>query len=202
MGRVPFTAEQIGTPALVLDVKEVGLTREQFFQLCRDNSDFFLELSAQKELIIMSPPGANTSRRNAIIIQRLGNWAEKDRTGVVFDCACHFDLPNGAIRSPDAAWVKREHWDAFRDKDKEEGFPICPEFVVELMSPSSRLKTVKRKMEEFIANGSQLGWLIDPYNKMVYVYRPSMPAETLENPTAVIGDPILPGFVFNVAEIW
>ena len=117
MAHVPWTAEQVGTTSLVLNVETVGLSLEQFFQLCRDNPDFFMEISAQKELSIMSPPGANTSRRNAIITRELGNWAQKDGTGVTFDCACHFILGNGAIRSPDASWVKRERWDAFTEED-------------------------------------------------------------------------------------
>jgi Uma2 family endonuclease len=202
MSRMPLIEQEVTTGLLVLNVQNVGLTPEQFFQLCSDNRELRFELSAQKELIIMPLPGAKTSRRNIILTTRLTTWAEKDGTGITFDPACWFVLPNGANRGPDAAWLKRERWDALTEEEQERGAPLCPEFVVELMSPSDRLPDQQAKMQEYIENGAQLGWLIDPKNKTVYVYRPDSVVEKLENPMSLSGDPILPGFIFNVAEIW
>jgi Uma2 family endonuclease len=136
MARTPLIEEQVGSGPLILKVKNVGLTSEQFLQLCSDNRDLRFELTAQKELVIMPLPGANTSRRNIIITTELTIWARKDGTGITFDPACWFILPNGANRGPDAAWLKRERWEALTGEEKENGAPLCPEFVVELMSPS------------------------------------------------------------------
>ena len=202
MAQAPLTEEPVAASSVVLNVENAGLTQEQFFQLCSGNRDLRLELSAQKELIIMPLPGAKTSRRNAIIVMELGNWAKKDRTGIPFDCACLFILPNGANRGPDASWLKRERWDALTPEEQENGIPLCPDFAVELMSRSDRLKTVQEKMEEYMANGARLGWLIDPYKRAVYIYRPAKEVERLENPTTIRGEPVLPGFLFNAAEIW
>jgi len=202
MARTPLVEQQVMTGSLILNVENLGLTPDQFLQLCSDNRDLRFELTAQKELVIMPLPGANTSRRNAIITAELTNWARKDGTGIAFDSACWFILPNGANRGPDAAWVKRERWDPLPAEAKEKGAPLCPEFVVELMSPSDRLAEQKEKMEEYMANGALLGWLIDPNHRTVYVYRRGAPLQTLENPSTLSGEPVLPGFVFNISEIW
>jgi len=162
MARTPLIEQQVTTGSFILNVENVGLTSDQFLQLCSDNRDLRFELTAQKELVIMPPPGADTSRRNVIITTELTIWARKDGTGITFDPACWFILPNGANRAPDAAWLKRERWDALSAETKKKGAPLCPEFVVELMSPSDRLTEQKEKMEEYITNGALLGWLIDP----------------------------------------
>src|ERR1043165_7898168 len=130
MARTPLIAQQVPAGALILNLKNVGLTSDQFFQLCSDNLDLRFELTAQMELVIMPPLGANTSRRNAILITELTIWARKDGSGITFDCACWFILSDGAYRSPDAAWLKRERWDALPAEVKEKGVPLCPEFVV------------------------------------------------------------------------
>ena len=202
MARVPLTKEQVASTKLVLNVENVGLTEEQFFQLCSDNDDLRMELTAQKELIIMPPAGLNSSWRNNILSTRLTNWAEKDGTGIVFDSSAGYVLPNTAIRGPDTSWIRRERIEAFDKKQLEKFGHLCPDFVAELMSPSDTLSELQDKMAEYIANGAQLGWLIDPYEACVYIYRPGNPVECLENPTEISGDPVLPGFVFNVAEIW
>ena len=202
MARTPLVEQQVMTGSLILNVENLGLTSDQFLQLCSDNRDLRFELTARKELVIMPLPGANTSRRNAIITAELTNWARKDGTGIAFDSAGWFILPNGANRGPDAAWLKRERWDPLPAEAKEKGAPLCPEFVVELMSPSDRLAEQKEKMEEYMANGALLGWLIDPNHRTVYVYRRSAPLQTLENPSTLSGEPVLPGFVFNISEIW
>jgi len=201
MVRVPLTKDQVASTKLVLNVENVGLTEEQFFQLCSDNRDLRMELT-QKELIIMPPAGLNSSWRNNILSTRLTNWAEKDGTGIVFDSSAGYRLPNTAIRGPDTSWVRRERLDAFDKKELEKFGHLCPDFVAELMSPSDTLSELQDKMAEYIANGARLGWLIDPYDARVYIYRPGQPVECLENPTNISGDPVLRGFVFNVAEIW
>ena len=150
----------------------------------------------------MTPPGGRTSNRNSIITTELTIWARKDGTGLTFDSACLFRLPNGANRSPDAAWVRRERWDTLSAEEQEKAVPLCPDFVVELMSPSDRLKMVQEKMDEYIANGARLGFLIDPYEKRVHIYRQGQPVQHLDQPLAVSGDPVLPGFVLNLTEMW
>jgi Uncharacterized protein conserved in cyanobacteria len=188
--------------SLVLNVEGLRLTDEQFYKLCRENSELQFELTAQKELVIMTPTGSKTGWRNAKLIQRLANWTEKDGTGIAFDSSAGFTLPKGAKRSPDASWVRRERWDALTPQQQETFAPLCPDFVVELRSPENSLSELQSKMSEYIDNGSRLGWLLDPENKQVYVYHPGKFAVGLEDPETVSGDPILPGFIFNVREIW
>ena len=202
MARVPLTKEEVATTRLVLNVEKVGLTEEQFFQLCSDNSDLFMELTAQKELIIMSPNGLKSSWRENILSTRLTNWAEKDGTGIVYGPCAGYTLPNGAIRGPDASWVRRERIAAFSKKELEKFGHLCPDFAAEIRSPTNTLTELQDKMDEYIANGAQLGWLIDPFEARVYIYRPGQAVECLENPATISGDPVLPGFVFNVSEIW
>jgi len=202
MARVPLTEEEVTPAKLVLNVENVGISEEQFFQLCCDNRDLRMELTAQKELIIMPPAGLNSSWRNNILSTDLTIWARKDGTGIVYDSSAGYRLPNTAIRAPDTSWVRRERLDAFDKKELEKFGHLCPDFVGELMSPSDTLSELQDKMAEYIANGAQLGWLIDPYEARVYIYRPGGPVECLENPVNISGDPVLRGFVFNVAEIW
>ena len=202
MARVPLTKEEVASAKLVLNVENVGISEEQFFQLCSDNRDLRMELTAQKELIIMPPAGLNSSWRNNILSTDLTIWARKDGTGIVYDSSAGYRLPNTAIRGPDTSWVRRERLDAFDKKELEKFGHLCPDFVAELMSPSDSLSELQDKMAEYIANGAQLVWLIDPYEARVYIYRPGEPVECLENPVNISGDPVLRGFVFNVAEIW
>jgi Uma2 family endonuclease len=187
---------------LKLNVRRTSLTGEQFARLCQENPELRIELTAHQELVIMAPTGSETGRRNSRLTQRLANWAETDGTGVVFDSSTLFALPNGARRSPDASWVRRERWNALT-KDQREGFaPLCPDFVVELRSPTDSLADLHDKMREYLANGARLGWLIDPLDRRVYVYRLNQPVESLDNPATLSGDPTLPGFVLRVQELW
>lgn len=207
MASVPLIEEQVAEDWLVLNLENVALSDEQFIELCADNRELHLELTAQKELVvIMTLPGPKTGRRNAVIFGDLEMWARKDRSGITFVPSTVFALPNGAKRAPDAAWVRRERWDALSGEDQEKLPILCPDFVVELMSPSDRrpvrFRMLQAKMEEYITNGAQLGWMIDPFKKTVYIYRPGQPAESLENPTTLYGDPVLLGFVCNIAEVW
>jgi Uma2 family endonuclease len=187
---------------VALDVRSFILTDQQFLQLCQDNEDLRLELTADGELIIMAPTGGTTGSRNAEITSQLTSWAKKDGTGVSFDSSTMFCLPNGAKRSPDAAWVRRERWEALTSEEQEGFVPFCPDFVLELRSATDRLTVLREKLGEYVANGAQLGWLLDPKPKRVYVYRQNQPVERLDNPETFAGDPVLPGFVLGFKDIW
>ena len=185
-----------------LNVQRTRLTPEQFTLLCQENDDLRFELTAQQELIIMPPTGSETGQRSGKLFLRVGNWAEADGTGVTFDSSTGFTLPNGAIRSPDVSWIKRERWEAL-PKEQRAGFaPICPDFVAELRSPTDRLSDLREKMQEYIDNGAQLGWLIDPSDKRVYVYRPGQSIDILDDPATLSEDAVLPGFILRIPELW
>jgi Uma2 family endonuclease len=196
------TALYEGSEPVKLNVQGVIVSDEQFEILCQENPTLRLELTAWKELVIMPPTGSKTGQRNSIVTQRLGNWAEGDGSGFVFDSSTLFTLPNGAKRSPDASWVKRERWEALTDAQQEGFAPLCPDFVIELRSRTDRLSDLQEKMQEYINNGARLGWLIDPLEQRVHSYRPIQAVEVLDNPATVSGDPVLPGFVLNVREVW
>ncbi len=185
-------------PTLQLTIE---LTDEQFFQLCQNNRDLRFERTKLGELIIMPPTGGETGRRNARITQRLLNWADTDGTGIAFDSSTCFKLPNGAERSPDASWVKKERWNTLTSEQKEKFPPLCPDFVVELRSPSDSLEKVRSKMQEYMENGASLGWLINPKNKQVEIYRLNQDVEILENPPTLSGENVLPGFVLSLEQI-
>jgi len=179
-----------------------NLTDDQFFDFCQLNPDLRLERNAKGDIIIMPPAGGVTSWRNSEIVIALGNWAKKDGRGVVFDSSGGFNLPKGGTRAPDAAWVKKSKLATLTPAEKSKFPPICPNFVIELRSRTDRLRDLQDKMEEYVANGIELGWLIDPEARKVHIYRPDRPIEVLENPTAVSGEDVLPGFVLNVTELW
>ncbi len=194
--------EQEPSFALALDVHSFDLTDEKFFQLCQDNEDLRLELTSDGELIIMAPTGGTTGSRNADITTQVTIWAKHDGSGLSFDSSTMFCLPNGAKRSPDAAWISFDRWNALAESERESFVPLCPDFVLELRSASDSLSFLQDKMEEYIANGARLGMLIDPKSKQVYLYRPKQPVERLDNLETVSGDPVLPGFALNTKDIW
>jgi len=178
------------------------LTLEQFEEVCRKYRKLRLELTSTGELIAMPPTGALTGVRNADLTYQLMAWSRKGDTGICFGNTAGFILPNHAIRSPDASWIKREKWDSLSQEQKDRFAPFCPDFVAELRSPSDRLPVLFDKMAEWIANGASLGWLIDPSTRRVYVYRPNEEVVVLENPESVSGEPLLPGFSLQMAELW
>ncbi|MDX6498926.1 MAG: hypothetical protein QOG23_2186 [Blastocatellia bacterium] len=188
-------------PNFIVDVHSV-LTGEDFDQLVRDNPELRMELTATGELILMSPTGSKTGLRNAELNRQFGNWAKANRSGVVFDSSTLFVLPNSARRSPDASWIKLERWNALTAEEQEGFAPLCPDFVIELRSRSDNLPPLEDKMLEYIANGAQMAWLIDPLRKRVYIYRPGLDTEMVEDPEEVGGDPELPDFILNVRELW
>lgn len=184
----------------------IGLTRpvthEEFEELCAEYPDLRLELTSSAELIVMTPPGPKTSKRNSNLTYQLERWARNDGTGVCFDSSAIFALPNRARRSPDSSWMRREKWDSLSEREQEGSAVYCPDFVMELRSRTDRLPTLLNKMEEYIANGALLGWLIDPHKRRVYVYERGKEVVVLENPTVVAGNPLLPGFELQMEEIW
>lgn len=187
---------------LRLNAQALVLTPERFLQLCSDNRDLRMELTAQQELLIQPPAPSLTGWRNAQLTYQLAAWAERAGTGIVFDSSTGFALPNGAIRSPDASWLRTERWEALSEAQQEAFAPLCPDFVVELRSESDNLSVLQVKMEEYLANGASLGWLIDPEAKQLYCYRPDEPVQRLDEPETVVGEGLLAGFVFRVSEIW
>ncbi|MEH2359988.1 Uma2 family endonuclease [Nostoc sp.] len=190
----------ITTLASTLKLK-IDLTDEQFFQMCQKNRDYRFERTASGELLIMPPTGSDTGNRNFDIVVELGIWNKQTKLGKGFDSSTGFTLPNGAERSPDASWVKIERWNALTPEQQEKFAPICPDFVVELRSPSDSLKDLQEKMQEYIENGAQLGWLIDRKNKRVEIYHPGKNVETLDNPASLSGENVLPGFVLDLRPI-
>ena len=180
----------------------INLTDEQFYQLCHNNPDIKLERNAKGELIVMPPTGWGTGKRNTKLTQRLANWTDEDGTGIAFDSSTGFKLPNGADRSPDAAWVRQERLDALNPiPDPDKFLPLAPDFVVELMSGNDSLEKTQAKMQEYRDNGVRLSWLIDPKNKQVEIYRQSRPKEVLQFPATLSGEDVLPGFVLDLSQI-
>jgi Uma2 family endonuclease len=178
------------------------LSEEEFYEFCMLNKDLRIELTSAGDLIIMPPTGGKTGIRNFKLIVSFGVWAEKDGTGKGFDSSTLFTLPNGAKRSPDLSWVRHERWNQLSEKEQERFPPLCPDFVVELRSKSDSLGTLQDKMQEYIENGAQLGWLIDPFKKKVYVYRPQVAVEVFDNPADLSGDPLLRGFTLDIQSLW
>ncbi|MEB3178963.1 MAG: Uma2 family endonuclease [Nostocaceae cyanobacterium] len=189
--------------ALTLNLNSIiKLTREQFYQLCVENPDLKLERNAQGELIIMLPTGGETGRSNVNLIFHVALWNEQNQLGEVFDSSTGFTLPNGADRSPDVSWVEKSRWDALTKEQKEKFLPLCPDFVIEIMSPSDNLKKVQDKMDEYRSNGCRLGWLINRKRQEVEIYRPGQDVEVLKVPQTLFGENVLPGFVLNMQRIW
>ncbi|ACK65933.1 protein of unknown function DUF820 [Rippkaea orientalis PCC 8801] len=181
---------------------EIDLTDEQFFQLCQNNRDLRFERTATGELIIMPPTGSETSDRNAELTYQLRAWSRQNQLGKSFDSSGGFQLPNGAQRSPDASWVTTERWNRLTPAEKEKFAPLCPDFVVELMSPNDSLEKTRSKMTEYRNNGARLGWLINRQQRQVEIYRPYQGVEILQSPNTLSGEDILPGFVLDLTTIW
>lgn len=180
----------------------IEVSDEDFYAFCRLNRDVCIERNAQGDVIIMPPAGGETSERNAEITMQLRFWAKGDGTGASFDSSGGFQLPNGAVRSPDAAWIEYARLNALSSEDRRKFVPLCPDFVIELRSESDQLAPLQEKMREYLDNGLSLGWLIDPYTRRVYVYRAGLPIEELEQPSRISGDPVLRGFELDLDEVW
>jgi len=172
-----------------------------FWNLCRYNRDLRLERTARGELVILPLAATETGGRNAILTMQVGIWAEADGTGIYFDSSAGFTLPNGAVRSPDTCWMPRERWNTLTPEQRKVFSPICPDFVVELCSLWDDKNTVREKLHEYISQGARLGWLLDPRDQTVEIYRPGRPVEVLKQPATLSGEDVLPGFVLDLKGI-
>jgi Uma2 family endonuclease len=175
---------------------------DEYFQFCQLNPELHIERTSEGDIIVMAPTGGKSGRQNAKLIARVTNWAERDGTGQVFDSSTEFILPNRAGRAPDVSWIRNARWDALSERQQEQFPPLCPDFVVELRSKTDSLKALQSKMDEYIANGAELGWLIDPLERKVHVYRPGVAIEILDDPKTVSGEPMLKGFALEVPALW
>jgi len=192
------------TEKLTLDAPlklAIELTDEQFWQLCQQNREYRFEANSQGDLIIMSPTGSDTGRRNSEIIVQLGIWNKQAKSGIIFDSSTGFILPNGAKRSPDASWVELSRWNSLTLAEQEKFAPICPDFVIELRSKTDVLKPLQDKMSEYVANGAKLGWLIDRQNQQVEIYRVDQEVEIVQSPNSLSGEEVLTNFTLDLGEV-
>jgi Uma2 family endonuclease len=181
----------------------IKLTDEQYYTLCVANPDLKLERNTKGELLIVSPTGGESGNRNIEISYQVQAWSRQNQElGLAFDSSTEFRLPTGAFYSPDTSWVQRDKWEALTPEQKRKFPPLAPDFVIELRSESDSLRELRQKMQDYMDAGVRLGWLIDPKNQQVEIYRSQQPIETLDNPEFLSGEDILPGFVFNVQSIF
>lgn len=178
------------------------MTDDAFFEFCQQNENWKIEMSRRGKIIVMPNTGGKTGDRNSEINFQLRAWLRQGNSGKVFDSSTTFRLPNTAKRSPDASWVAIDQWNRLTEEEKEKFPPLCPDFVIELRSRSDALKKLQLKMNEYIENGAQLGWLIDPTTRKVYVYHPNGAVEVLDHPQTVSGDPVLQGFTLDLTDIF
>jgi len=197
-----MTARVTGPLILHLTPPLARMSDDAFFEFCRANPELRIEQTAEGDLVIMPPAGSESGGQNFILTGLFFAWVRADGTGKGFDSSTGFTLPNGAKRSPDLSWVRRDRWEALTPEERRRFAPLCPDFVAELRSPTDDLDDLQAKMEEYLANGAQLGWLIDPIEKRVHLYSPGQTAVSLDNPSQIVGDPVLPGFTLDLQEIW
>jgi Uma2 family endonuclease len=193
---IPESQQSVHLPPGTLDWSE-----DEFFRFCQTNRDLRIERTANGEIIVMSPAGGYSGYRGVEVAEQLGGWAKKDKTGVAFGSSTGFLLPNGAMRSPDAAWVRLSRLQELTRREKEQFILLCPDFVIEVASPSDKISALREKMREYVQAGLRLGWLILPASTQVEVYTPS-DVRVLESPDTLSGDPVLPGFRLELALIW
>ena len=189
--------------AIVLNLKPfVELSDDQFYQLCQIHRDLKFERTAGGELVIVSPVGGEWGSREADIIGDLVFWNRRSQLGKAFSSSTCFKLPNGADRSPDAAWIAWERWHQLTPEQRKEFPPLCPDFVIELRSESDALEPLQQKMQEYTDNGLRLRWLINPQQRQVEIYRANQPKQVLQNPDRVDGEDVLPGFGLALSTLW
>ncbi len=186
------------TLPLVLETTEVHLTDEQFYQLCRSNPNLTIERSAKGALIVMSPVGGEGGSYESEFGTDLGIWNRQSQLGKTFSSSTLFKLPNGGDRSPDAAWVELSRWQALTPEQRRKFPPIAPDFVIELRSPTDNLELLRAKMQEYMDAGVRLGWMLNPQDQQVEIYRQGQPKEVRQLPTDLSGEDVLPGFVLPV----
>jgi len=181
---------------------DMHLTDDDFYNLCQANPELMIERTATGELIIMPPTGGESGKEEADLIIDLGLWNRQTNLGIVFSSSTGFKLPNGANRSPDAAWISRQRWEALTPQQRRKFPPIAPDFVIELRSSTDSIEELRSKMQEYIENGVRLGWLIDPQTQTVEVYRQNGDRDILQSPTNLIGEDVLPNFVLDLSRIF
>jgi Uma2 family endonuclease len=190
-------------PAISLQMlPAVAMTQDQYFDFCQQNPWLRFERTAEGELIIMPPSGGEAGFQDAEVCRQLGNWARAVGRGKVTGASGGFTLPNRANRAPDASWISPEQLAAITAEQRKKFLPICPFFLIEVRSPSDTLKKLQEKMDEYIANGCKLAWLIDLEKQQVHIYRPGQPVQVLDQPASVGGDPELFGFVLDMDPVW
>lgn len=189
--------------AYTIDLRPIAvLTDSQFHHLCAANPEIKFERTSTGELVIMSPTGGETGQQNVEVAADLVLWNRRTQRGVVFDSSTCFRLPDGGDRSPDVAWIERSRWNALSSEQRRKFPPICPDFVLELLSPTDNLNTTRTKMQEYLNSGIRLGWLINPQDQQVEIYRPGQAMEQLSAPATVLGESVLPEFVLNLEWLW
>ncbi|OBQ34868.1 MAG: hypothetical protein AN485_14940 [Anabaena sp. MDT14b] len=186
------------TQSVILNIKNVELSDEQFYQLCQINEYYKFEQTAKDELIILPPSNLITGNREAELNGNLMIWNRQTKLGKVFSSSTVFTLPNGGKRSPDVAWIANERWDSLTIKEKEKFAKICPDFVIELRSRTDSLSQLQEKMQEYLNSGLRLGWLIDPQNQQVEIYRQNQSVEIVSLPTSLSGENVLLGFILEL----
>jgi Uma2 family endonuclease len=188
-------------PLMVPRRSGLRASAESFWSLCAANPELRLERSSRGEVIVMAPAGSDSGRKNAGVTAQLWNWNRATNLGEVFDSSAGFTLPNGAVRAPDACWIDRQRWEVVPPEDRKKFTQICPDFVVEITSPSDTLAMAREKMKEYLDQGVRLGWLLDPSRAQVEIYRPGREVEALDRPATLSGEEILPGFVLDLKGI-
>ncbi|MGF1542656.1 MAG: Uma2 family endonuclease [Pleurocapsa sp.] len=188
--------------ALSLKSLTEKITDEVLEQLCRENPEAKLETNAQGQLIVMSPTGSQSGKFNLSLSSQVWYWNSQTLLGVAFDSSTGFKLSNGAVRSPDVSWIAIAKWNALTDKQKRGFAPIDPDFVIELMSPTDEILELQQKMSEYMACGVRLGWLINPDEKQVEIYRQGQDKQLLSSPISLSGEDFLPGLTVDLAEIF
>lgn len=196
------TLPESETPARVIFHVDGKMTADRFYDLCQANPDLWMELTREGDIVIMPPAGMESSFQSGYASRQLGNWADRDQRGEVFDSSGGFALPDGSVWSPDAAWVSRARLATVTPAQKAKFAPVTPEFVIEVMSPSDRLATAQAKMQDWIRNGVQLAWLIQPRTQTVYIYRQSGEPTVLTGVARVEGEGPVTGFTLDLARIW
>ena len=199
-GVMPLTLAGVEFPVVLRPSRP--LSDAELLRFGAANKGLHFERDKNGELVVMTPTGNRTGMKGMYISRILGNWTDDDGTGYAFDSSTGFSLPDGSMRCPDAAWVQRSRWDALTEEQKDGFSPICPAFVIELRSESDRLPELQNKMREWVENGSELAWLIDPSRKAVEVYRPGREVEVVEDGSAVEGDGPVAGFVLELGRVW
>jgi len=194
-----FVLKDLPLPASL--ITDVPMSDDELLEFCAKNDLLRVERTRSGEIKLMSPTGSGTGAANAELNRQLGNWAY-DNGGVAFDSNTGFSLPDGSMMSPDAAWISDPRWSALSARDRSRFAPLCPEFVIELRSPSDSLPQLEQKMPLWIENGVQLAWLIDPEAENVKVYRPGAAVEVHEHPTSVQGTGLIATFKLLSARIW